>query len=242
MSDSVVTDGGSGGNDGDGGAADEVADGALASDDPDGAPASDDVDASAREADSDPPEGDDAPRAFLPAYGPVEAAVGYVLFFLVVDRATPVLVDELAAPFPDAVPEPFTTYAAVVLWLVLVVLLLATVRGQLAANPRTFADADEREAFLDEQRRNRWRFRIDAALVVVGGAATVLTWDVFVAVLVALLSVVVVELDGATPALPGAEEFAVSVVFLVGVAALARGLDRLLVGGVRELLYRRYRE
>lgn len=233
MTDAVVTDGGSVESDGDGGAADEVAD---------GAPASDDADASAREADGGPPEGDDGPRVFLPAYGPVEAAVGYVLFFILVDRATPVLVDELAAPFPDAVPEPFMTYAAVVLWLVLVALLLATVRGQLAANPRTFADADERESFLDEQRRDRWRYRIDAALVVVGGAATVLTWDVFVAVLVDLLSVVVVELDGATPALPGAEEVAVSVVFLVGVAALARGLDRLLVGGVRELLYRRYRE
>lgn len=260
MTDTVGADGGTAGRDTDGGSAEETAargsagddpgdpvadDGPadpMTDDDPDGSPAREDADASARGGGDGPRKGDDGPSVFLPSYGPVEAAVGYVLFYLIVERATPVLVDELAAPFPDLVPEPFTTYAAILLWLFLVVILLATVRGQLADNPRTFADAGEREAFLEERRRAHWRYRVDGALVVAGGAATVLTWDVFVGVLVDLLSVVVVELDGATPALPGGQEIAIFVVFFVGVAALARGLDRLLVGGVRELLYGRYRE
>lgn len=181
-------------------------------------------------------------RAYASAYGSVEVIVVYVLFYLIVDLATPVIVEELAGPFPDQVPEPVTTYAAVALWLFLGLVLFAAVRTQVAENPRVFDDADEREAFLDEHRPTRETYLLSGALVVVGGVAAILTWDVFVAVLEDVLSVLVVELDGDRPALPDAANVAFFVSFVIAVAAIARGLDRLVVGGVRELLYRRYRE
>lgn len=234
MNDPGETDGASSSGDGDG---------ATASSDGDREFSSRETDASDRGSDAvTRPGGRGSHRISIPAYGSVEVIVVYVLFYLIVDLATPVIVEELSGPFPDQVPEPVTTYAAVTLWLFLGLVLFATVRTQLAENPRVFDDADEREAFLDEHRPTLETSLLSGALVVVGGAAALFTWDVFVAVLEDVLSVLVVELDGDPPALPGAADVALFVSFVGGVAAVARGLDRLVVGGARELLYRRYRE
>lgn len=176
-------------------------------------------------------------RLLYPAYGPVESLVGFGLFYLLVDRLTPVVADALAGPVPALVPEPFATLVALLLWLVFGLTVGTTVLAQVRANPPTFGSANERDAFLDANRPSERDYRFNLALLVLGGSTAVLAWPTMLEVLRGLLPVVV-TLDGTVPAVLTVGNVAVLVVFFLGFAAYARGLDRLVVGGMREFLYR----
>jgi hypothetical protein len=81
----------------------------------------------------------DAPRTEaaihreFPAYGPIEAILGYVLFYVLVDRATPVVVETFSETVLDLSPSFLEFGLAMALWFVLGVTAIDQVRRQLAA-------------------------------------------------------------------------------------------------------------
>lgn len=178
-------------------------------------------------------------RVFYPAYGPIDSVLGFGLFYLLVDLATPLLAEALAGLLgvESAAVE---TFAAVLLWAVFAATAFGAVLTQTADNPRTFDDRTEREAFLAANRPRPWEYRLHVALATLGGAVAALAWETFVVVFEALLPAVV-ELDGTVPAVLTPGNVAAFVVFFLGFAAFSRGLDRLVIGTLRESLYRRYR-
>lgn len=180
-------------------------------------------------------------RVVYPEYGPVEAVLGLVVFYLVADTATPILVEALAEALPDLVPEPFTTLAAVSLWLLSGLVVVATALDQWRANPRTFESREKRDRFLDDSRLEEWRYYANAGLVVVGGAVAVLSWDTFRVVLGRMV-VTVVEVDATSLSGTSVGDVAVFVAFFFGASAVTRGIDSVVVGSLREFAYRWHRE
>ena len=178
-------------------------------------------------------------QLLYPKYGPVEALVGLGVFYLIVDQLTPVLVDALAGPLPTLVPDPFTTLAALALWGVAVLTLGTQAYAQLRANPVTFDSRAERDAFLDCERPTNGEYRFNPVLMVLGAATALLAWDGATGFLQDVIPVVI-ELEGDMPAAMTIENALVFAAFFVGLAAYTRGLDRLVIGGMRELLYRLY--
>ena len=176
-------------------------------------------------------------RLLYPEYGPLEALIGFGVFYLILDYMMPTLVDTLAGPFPDLVPDPLATGTAMLLWLFLGVIVAATVLDFLDKNPREFEDRSERDTYLDENRPSDRHFQHNLALMFLGGATAVLSWSTAIEVLREMFPVVV-ELGGLVPPGSSLVDGAVFVVFFIGVAAYARGLDRLVIGGMREFLYR----
>lgn len=172
-----------------------------------------------------------------PEYGPIESLLGFGLFYLLLDTLTPHIVTTLTGPFPDLVPEPVTTATAALLWLVGITTLLAIALTQLDANPHTFTDQDARATFLDQHRPTEPFYTRSLGLLVLGGATAYLTWDTTITYLEGLLPVVV-DTTGEFPGVMTIENTVVFVLFFVGFAAYARGLDRLIIGGIREFLYR----
>lgn len=184
-------------------------------------------------------QSDDSLRLYFPAYGPIEAVVGIGLFSLIVDRVTPTLVTKLAEPLPDLVPEPLTTFIALLLWLVLGATVVGVALTQFRENPREFTTPENRDEFLALNRPSDWEYYRNGAITLLGGAVAFLTWNTFISVLQDII-VVVIESDGTIEATVTLTDIAVFIIFLVGFASYARGLDRLVVGGVRDLIYRNY--
>ena len=174
-----------------------------------------------------------------PEYGPVEGLVGFGIFYLLVDRLTPALVSALSGPLPDLAPDTIRLGTAGLCWLVFGLTLLSIALTQLADNPRKFADSAARERFLDDHRPTESGLRLHLVLMVFGGATAVLAWDTAVAVLESMFPIVVAA-GGPLPAVLSLGNAAILVAFFLGFAAYARGLDRLVVGGMREFLYRTY--
>lgn len=174
-------------------------------------------------------------RLYYPAYGPVQAALGFGLFYVLVDLVTSPLATALAPVVPDLVPAPFTTATALLLWAVLGLSVAAEVRRQLAPNPRTFEDRSSLEAFLARERPEPQLLLGYLALLAVGGVLAAVSWPAFPAAFRDLV-VTMASLPAFRPADAGA---AVAVVaFLVAFGLAAYCLDRLAIGLVREALYR----
>jgi hypothetical protein len=172
-----------------------------------------------------------------PEYGAIDSLVGFAMFYLVLDTLSPTLVDALATVLPSVAPDAIGTGLALLLWLVAGVTALAIVVPQVQANPHRFETRRERDAFLDANRPSATQYQFWLALLALGGAVSVLAWQTFIDVLGALLPFVI-ELDGALPSTLSPANLAVFVLFVVGFAAYSRGLDRLVVGVLRDLLYR----
>jgi hypothetical protein len=77
-------------------------------------------------------------------------------------------------------------------------------------------------------------------MVVIGGFIAYLAWETFLVTLENLV-VVVVDLDTTLLTTLAPVDIAVFVVFTVAFAAVSRGIDRLVMGGVREALFRTFR-
>jgi hypothetical protein len=69
----------------------------------------------------------------FPAYGPVDAALGYWLFYVVVDRATPTVLDVFNDRVPDVSPSLVALGLAGLLWLVLGLTVLDQAKRQYVA-------------------------------------------------------------------------------------------------------------
>ncbi|MFC5971613.1 hypothetical protein ACFPYI_09745 [Halomarina salina] len=164
----------------------------------------------------------------FPAYGPVDAVLGYVLFYVVVTRATPTATAVLADVL-DVSRSLVGLGLALFLWFVLLMTAIEQVRRQLGAlgvgvysNP------------------GRWKWALPAeprALVflvvaLLGGVVAAWTFESAVETAVALIPVV------ARPDVAAFDVDAalVMAVFFVAFGLASAALDRLVVDGARTML------
>lgn len=160
-----------------------------------------------------------------PAYGPVEAALGFALFYVLVDRATPTVVDVISGALP---PSLVGLGLAAALWFVLAVTVLDQARRQLAA---LGVVGEDRSGGRPDDRVAPSESRALAYLVglLVGGLVAVWTYEGAVGTAVSLLRAVAALDAGAFATV----EFVAMVAFFVSFGVATRSLDRLVVGGFR---------
>lgn len=170
---------------------------------------------------------------YVPAYGPVDALLGYVLFYVVVDRATSTVVDVFGGLLTGLSPSAVRLGLAAFLWFVLVVTGIEQARRQLAALGVVGEDRVGRAVWS-------WTRAIPTepqalaylVLLVVGGLLAAWTFEGAIETAVSLIRVVgALDLEAFVLG-----EFLVMVVFFVSFEVATFALDRLLIGGVREML------
>lgn len=169
----------------------------------------------------------------LPAYGPVDAVVGYAVFYVFVERATPTTVDVFTTAVPGIAAETVRLALAALLWFVLAVTVLEQLQRQLAAlgvGTRTAVARADREAGTPGETRLLAYLGGLAA----GGAVAVWTFETAVQAGIALIRIVGTLDSSAFVTV----EFVVMVVFFVGFAVATHSLDRLVIGTVRRLIER----
>lgn len=168
---------------------------------------------------------------WIPAYGPIDGLLGYVMFYVFLDRATPVIVPLVRSHFAVTEGPLVRVGLATVLWLVLAITVLDQARRQLAALG-IGTDRDVERARRSRSVPSDSRFLLYAIVVIVGGMLAALTFDFAVATGISLIRIVV-TLDA--PSFdPGA--VVVLVVFLLAYGGATRAFDRLVVGGLRRFL------
>lgn len=167
----------------------------------------------------------------FPAYGFVDAALGFALFYVLVDRATPTVVAVLTDALPDVSPSAVGLGLAATLWFVLATTVLDQVRRQLAALGVTGSDTARRRLTARVAPFDIGMFG-HLAGVLVGGAVAAVTFDRTLESIVTLIRrVAALDVAAITPG-----EVVVTVVFFVSFGVATRSLDRLLVGGLRSIL------
>jgi hypothetical protein len=177
----------------------------------------------------------------LPEYGTVEAAVWLVLAGLVVARASVALVETVRVVAPTVPGLPVRAVPWLLLAVIAVVVAGRELRRQRGSNPHEFLAREVRAAFLDQHRLGVRGALL--ALLAVGGGAVVVSRarGSFLTALDGFLFLAKRYLESGTLVAFAPRNVALGVGFLLGVGLLARGLDRLLVGGGRELVRWRYR-
>ena len=167
---------------------------------------------------------------YVPAYGPVDAVLGYALFYVVVDRVTPAAVDVGATVLPGVDAAAIRFALAVALWFILVVTTIDQLRRQLAAAGVSIHHE------VDPDPNTRTPPSEPLALgyllgLVFGSGVAWLTFEPAMRALVGLLPVVGTLDVGGLPVAP----LVVVAAFFLSFAVATRSLDRLLVGGIRWL-------
>ena len=166
----------------------------------------------------------------FPAYGPIETGLGYLLFYLLVDHATPAVVTVFSDMVLDLSPSFVRFGVATALWFVLVVTVIDQVRRQLAVlGVGTY----------DEYQLRVWSRVAPSSLrtagyllaLIVGTTVAAITFERAVEALPSLIPVV------ATVELVAFDlvELFVMVVFFISYSIAAHSLDRLMIGGIRTL-------
>lgn len=165
-----------------------------------------------------------------PAYGPVEAVLGYALFYILVERTTPTI----TATFTDVLslsPSTVGFGLAAALWFIFLVTAVDQVRRQLAAVGVGTHEAvrrdESRPPTLSETRALGY-----LSLLLVGAVVALWTADAAISTLVAMIRVVSAVDAGAFVL----SEFVVMSLFFVAYGVATYALDRLVIGGIRELL------
>lgn len=159
----------------------------------------------------------------------MDAVLGCVLFYVVVDRAAPTVVDVVPSVLGVS-PSLVRLGLAASLWFVLVVTLLEQVRRQLTA--LGVLDGDLRGSLWSPAVPSETRGLAYVVLLIVGGLLAAWTFESAVETAVSLIRVVATLDVGAFDL----AEFGVMVVFFVSFEAATYALDRLLVGGFRTIL------
>jgi hypothetical protein len=166
----------------------------------------------------------------FPAYGPIEGVLGYVLFYVLIDRVTPAI----ATVFNDAVLDLSPSFVrfglAIALWFILVVMVIDQTRRQLAAlGVVTYDDFQLR--VWSRVTPSSLRTAGYLLALIAGTAVAVATFDPAVKALLSLIPVVatvdVVAFDFF--------ELFILVVFFVSYSIASHSLDRLVIDGVRAL-------
>lgn len=170
-------------------------------------------------------------RAPFPAYGPVDAVLGYVVFYVFVDRATPTVVEVLAAALPNIASSLVRLGLAGALWFILAVTLIDQLRRQLAALGVGSRDDVSR---AERSRVAPTGLQLGGYLVVLLLGSIIATWTFEPAIRAGITFIQIVgTLDTSVFVLV---EFVLMVVFFVAFAGVTRALDRLIIGSVRRLL------
>ena len=168
---------------------------------------------------------DRRPRTAFPAYGPVEAALGFAAFYVFVTRATPTVVDVVPAAVGLS-PSTVGFGLAAFLWFALVVSAIEQLRRQVGAA----RDGARDDAFQAAVPTGTWMLGYGLVLLLAGWFAAV-TFDRAVETGIALLRLVV-TLDVGTFVYVDA---IVLVGFFVAFGLAVRAADRLVIGGLRAL-------
>lgn len=166
----------------------------------------------------------------FPAYGPIEAGLGYLLFYVLVNRVTPAVVTVFSDTVLNLSPSFVRFGLATALWFIVVVTAIDQTRRQLAAlGVGTY----------DDYRLRVWSRVTPPSLrtagyllaVIVGTVVAVITFDRAVEALLSLIPVVA-TVDVVAFDFIGVF---VMVVFFLSYSVAAHSLDRLVIGGVRTL-------
>ncbi|WP_458204575.1 hypothetical protein [Haladaptatus sp. NG-SE-30] len=166
----------------------------------------------------------------IPAHGPLDAVLGFVLFYIVVDRATPTIVDVMTEVLPNVSPSLVGLGLASVLWFILVVTVIDQIRRQLAAlgvGTHSAVSLTETRTTLTEAQALLY-----LALALVGSIVAVWTFDPAMETTVSMIRIVAtIDVVAFVPA-----DFVVMAIFFVSFGVTTRALDRLLIGGIRAML------
>lgn len=170
-------------------------------------------------------------RTPLPAYGPIDALLGFAVFYVFVERATPTVVDVVTAALADVAPSLVRLGLAAALWFVLAATVLDQARRQLAAlGVGSHDDVDRSERSRGAPTGLRWLGYLVASLA--GGAVAAWTFEGAVATGISLIrAVAALDVAGVAPL-----EFVAMIVFFVAFGIATRSLDRLVVGTLRRIL------
>lgn len=167
----------------------------------------------------------------FPAYGPVDALLGLLLFYYLVDAATPTVVAVLTDARVGLAAGDVRFGLAAFVWFVLAVTVVEQVRRQLAALG-VVGDAARPSDFWDRvvptEAQSLWW------LALALGFGLIAAWTFESAVETAVSMIRVVTALDADAFVLG--EFVVMVVFFVSYGVASDALDRLLVGGLRTLV------
>ncbi|MDG5777414.1 hypothetical protein VB773_21710 [Haloarculaceae archaeon H-GB2-1] len=166
----------------------------------------------------------------FPAYGPIEAALGYVLFYVFIDRVTLAVVTVFSDTVLDLSPSFVRFGLATALWFMLVVIVIDQTRRQLATLGIVTYD-DFQLCLWSRVTPSSMRTVGYLVALVAGTAIAVITFDRAVEALLTLIPVVatvdIVAFD--------LVELFVMAVFFVAYSVAAHSLDRLVIGGIRVL-------
>lgn len=175
-----------------------------------------------------------------PLYGSVERLVWLALLAVVVGSATAAVVETVAAV---AATTDTAWLRAAVVGVVLVAAGAIAVREyhRQRTATRSFLAREVLLSFLDQNRPHPARHLLALLLTAAGGAGVWLASDRFLSTLDGAFYVLRTVVTAGELAAFDSANLLWGTAFLLAVAALARGVDRLLVGGHRELLYHRYR-
>lgn len=169
-------------------------------------------------------------RPLVPAYGPVDAALGFGLLYLVFERVTPAVVDVFTAAV-DVSASTVELGLAMFLWFVFAVTTVDQLRRQLAALGVVDAEREWRLLPEPETLSNRvatWYL----AMALAGGLFAAWAFDRAMATLVSLIELV----GGLDTGAFVFGEFLLLAGFFLAFAVATHAIDRLVVGGVRTLL------
>jgi len=167
-----------------------------------------------------------------PEYGLVDAILGFAMFYVVVATVTEPMAEGLSGILGVG-PGAVRTWFAIALWVILGLTTLDQVTKQLRANPHRFADADERRTFLERERPGPIRYLGAILATAVGGG---IAWFLLDEFLIAIVSVVGIVLGPATITSISLWTVFWLVSFSIGFGLFTFGLDRLVIGLVRDLI------
>lgn len=165
---------------------------------------------------------------YRPPYGPLDALLGYLLFYLVVERTTPTIVSGATEVFPGVTPGAVGFALAAFLWFVFVVSTLDQLRRQLAA----LGIGSHDQVDPDPSTRAPPSEPLTLACLVGLVFGGIFVWATFEAGLAAVVTVVGAMIPVDVDALL-AVDIVVLVVFSVSYGVVTWSLDRLVVGGLR---------
>lgn len=176
---------------------------------------------------------------FVPAYGPIEAVIGYVLFYVLVDIGTPVAMEAFAATGIGVDPSVIGNAGAIALWVILGLTVFGQTAEQIRGNPRRFSDREAAGTYLSAMAPTGARIRTWVVLFVVGAAITGFGLQIFLESFEALLEWSIVAVGSANPRPVPLRLVGWFVGYSIGFSLFSRYIDRLVLGLYRWRLAKR---
>lgn len=165
----------------------------------------------------------------------LELALVYHLFVV----SIPVLVEQIELLHPTIVPEPFTTVVYVLLWSSVGAVLVWLFVSESLFTVHRSDDYDDIEEQLDGESLDRRWFLVNAGAVLFGGVLAGATYERFIGVFLEVIDLLVIVASEFEWTLTIADGL-YAVVFLGGFLLFTVGIDRLVVGGLRQYVRRRH--